>query len=359
MNEPRDPAFRTEPPGSDEALSAYLLGELDTGAAAAFEARLAGEPGLAAQLDALADALAQLGGVDDVAEPDGFAERLQARLDAEALAPDLSARRRTRWNAVMTAAAGVAVLAVAGLQVLGGGAEDRGESAQVAMEADEESAAGAAGLADESRLEMETSQDYGSAGADGFGTAAAPMPPEEERQLESTSGQAYRAPADDGTATGGSGNASGGGAAGAEGAEGGTAPAPMAASAGPVILDEGAELDSDEQLRARYMGLPEAERLRGMPRDEASETAVRHAEQIRAAEPFPSSGVRPDACLDEVRGGPDARVTARVERVRWQGGEALVYLLGLPAPGSGQVDRFELWVLSPQGCDTRRFLTWE
>lgn len=358
MNEPRDPAFRTEPPGSDDALSAYLLGELDADASAAFEARLAREPGLATQLDALAEALAQLGGVDDVAEPDGFAERLQARLDAEALVPDLSARRRrTRWNAVMTAAAGVAVLAVAGLQVLGG-ADDRGESTQVAMEAGEESAAGATGLADQAQIEMETSQDY-AGGADGFGTVAAPLPPDEERRLETTSGHAYRAPADDGAGTGASGDAAAGSGAGAEGAEGGTAPAPMAASAGPVILDEGAELDSDEQLRARYMGLPEAERLRGMRRDEASETAVRHAEQIRAAEPFPSSGVRPDACLDEVRGGPDARVTARVERVRWQGGEALVYLLGLPAPGSGQLDRFELWVVSPQGCDTRRFLTWE
>lgn len=353
MNEPRDPAFRTEPPGSDEALSAYLLGELDADASAAFEARLAGEPGLAARLDALAEALVELAGVDDVAEPDGFAERLQARLDAEALAPDLSARRRrTRWNAVMTAAAGVAVLAVAGLQVLGG-AEDRGE--QIAMDAGEESTGGSAGLADQAQIEMETSQDY-AGGADGFGTAAAPPPPEQHRQLEATSGNAERAPADESTRTGGAGGASGGGTA---DAEGGQAPAPMAASAGPVIVDEGAELDSDEQLRARYMGMPEAERLRGMRRDEASETAVRHAEQIRAAEPFPSSGVRPDACLDEVRGGPDARVTARVERVRWQGGEALVYLLGLPAPGSGQVDRYELWVVSPQGCDTRRFLTWE
>ena len=340
MNEPRDPAFPAEPaPGSDEALSAYLLGELDGPEAEAFERRLSAEPALRAGLDALAGALVALGGVDDVAEPEGFAARLDARLDAERAVPDLNARRRRqRWSAVLTAAAGVVVMAVAGVQVLGG-ANDMGAGGEMEMaqqdsadEAMEESAGQSVQDSDGADMRLE-------AGAESapFSSAPAPLPAQEAQEYSAEGGGSANAPE--------------------ETADDGFAPAPASAG-GPVILDEGAELSTDDELRARFVGAPEAEQLRGMRRDEATETAVRHEGMVREAGPF-ASGVRPDTCLDEVRGGPDGRVVARVELLRWQGGESLAYVIGLPGPGSAHVDRWELWLMAPQGCDTRRFLTWE
>lgn len=337
MSDFRDPAFPTEPAsGSDEALSAYLLGELDDAATAAFERRLAADPTLGARLDALAGALTALAGVDQVAEPEGFADRLEARLEAERAVTDLDARRarRQRWSAMLTAAAGVVVMAVAGVQVLGG-AGDMGESAGMDESTDME-------MAQESAL-RDSGAAAGSAGAEMYSADYADVDAEAP-VLEATAQDG----GDEGT------SASGGGMP----ARSDRAPAGSDARSEPVILDEGATMDTDDEARARYMGLPEAEQLRGMARDEVAETAARHADLVRQAGPF-ASGVRPDACLDEVRGGPEGRVVARVELVRWQGGETLAYLLGTTGPGSAQLDRYELWLVGPEGCDTRRLLTWE
>lgn len=331
MSESRDPAFPTEPPpGSDEALSAYLLGELDEAATADFERRLAADPALGARLDALAGALIALAGVNDVAEPEGFADRLRARLEGEGAAGDLDARRerRRRWSAVLTAAAGVVVMAVAGVQVLGG-ADDMGKRDDMEVAQEESALRDSSGAAGSAGAEM-YSDDYANMEAD------APM-----RETTRQDG------GDEGS----------GASAGSMPARAEQAPSGDARSE-PVILDEGAALSTDDEARARYMGLPEGEFLRGMARDEAVETAARHADAVRQAGPF-ASGVRPDTCLDEVRGGLEGRVVARVELVRWQGGETLAYLLGLPGPDSAELDRYELWLVGPEGCDTRRLLTWE
>ncbi|HWH33379.1 MAG TPA: hypothetical protein VNU01_11980 [Egibacteraceae bacterium] len=342
MNDYRPPdAQGPAQPEPDEALSAYLLGDLEDGAAAAFEAWLAADAGLRARLDALAGALAALGGVDDVDEPDGFAERLGARLAAERDVADLSARRerRRRWSAVLTAAAGVVVLAVAGLQVTTGGPPaPRDERVAREMAAGDDAAVEQA--AGEALLE-----------SDGM-------------ELESGAGSAdaYRAPepmADgDGGAAGVEETAADGPADSAGGGSGG---APSMAAAddgqGPAIVDEGASLDDDDQLRARYEGAPESERFRGLPREDAAEVAARHADQVRAADAF-ASGARPDRCLDEVGAERDGRIVTVVERLRWQGGEALAYVLALPSETSATVDRFEAWVMGPQGCDILGRVSW-
>lgn len=350
---PEDPAIRA---GSDEALSAYLTGELDEQATAAFERRLADEPGLTARLDALAGALVALSGVEDVVEPEGFAARLDTRLAAERDVADLWAHRerRNRWSAVLTAAAGVVVLAVAGLQVLTGPVfAPRGDS-ETAMDEDAgESAVSLGAPAPEELLEG-TSQSLRA--GDAPSSYSATVEPDSAPAPDSAQDSAQDSAAVD-TVEGG------GGADGAPPAGSATSDAPAAESApamgdGPVIVDEGAALDTDDDLRARYRGLPESERFRGASRDQAAETAAFHADAVRAAEPFPGTDVRPDRCLDEVRGGPDARIVTRVERVHWQGGEALVYALALPGPDAAVVDTFQVWVMGPQGCDTRRFLEW-
>ncbi|MPZ71665.1 MAG: hypothetical protein GEU74_00290, partial [Nitriliruptorales bacterium] len=70
-------------PNPDEgSLSSYLAGEMPDEQVAAFEEQLAADPGMRARLDALAQALASLGGVDDVDPPVGFDQRLRERLSA-------------------------------------------------------------------------------------------------------------------------------------------------------------------------------------------------------------------------------------------------------------------------------------
>jgi hypothetical protein len=361
MTQPVDPTAPMDPPvdpGSDEALSAYLAGELDEQAAAAFEARLAADPALTARLDALAGALVTLAGADDVEPPQGFGERLGARLEAEGAAADLDARRRAasrRWSAVATAAAAVAVLAIAGGRLLAPAGDDavhevalKEESAGQAesMTAQDEFAADSAqDLSLESGAEMGSLADADADGTDGF--APAPMSGGGE-------GHGY----------GGAGDSAGGsgGGSGADSPAAASAPVSeerMAAEAGgPVIADEQASFSTDDELRAYYQGRPEAEQLRGMAREEAVETAARHADQVRAAAPF-SSGVRPDACLDEVLQmdqGP--RIVARAEWIRWQDGGSVAYVLAVAGPQSTAIDAFELWVVQPDGCSLRRHLSW-
>lgn len=357
MTQPTDPAAGMDPvdPGSDEALSAYLAGELDEEAATAFEARLAADPALAKQLDALAGALVALGGGDDMEPPQGFDERLGVRLEAEGAAADLDARRRAasrRWGAIATAAAAVAVLGIAGGRLLAPAGDDAGhevalkeESADHAesLTAQDEFAADSHGTTMESGANMEVLADPDAGGTDD--TAPAPMSGEgEEHGYGGTAG----------------GSGSGGGSS-ADSPSMAAAPAQerMADGAdGPVIADEHAAFSTDDELRAYYQGRPEAERLRGMARDEAVERAARHADQVRAAGPF-ASGVRPDTCLDEVLQmdqGP--RIVARAEWIQWQGGGSLAYVLAVAGPESTAIDAFELWVVQPDGCGLRRHLSW-
>lgn len=347
---PMDPPID---PGSDEALSAYLAGELDEQGDTAFAARLAAEPMLAAQLDALAGALMSLADID---LPEGFDERLGERLAAEAAAGDLAARRRRtaqRWGGIATAAAAVAVLAIAGGRILTPAGDD--SAREVALKDGAESLSMEAGVAAGSAQDLSTTSGAersmmapadpdGSGGVDEFAAA-----PEGGGEAAGTTG-----PSRDGSS-------SDGGGSGADSPSMAAAPAEERqadSASGPVIADEQAAFTTDDELRAYYQGRPEAERLRGMARDEAAETAARHAEQVRAAGPF-TSGVRPDACLDEVlqmNQGP--RIVARAEWIQWQDGGSLAYVLAVAGPESTAIDAFELWVVQPDGCGLRRHLSW-
>lgn len=136
-----------------ERIADYLSDDLAPDERAAFEAELAGDAALRAQLEAARRADDALASIEPTALPDGFAERLRTALDAELaglLAPaashepdprvaaqaelgrrdDLAARRAARsvprWAGGLAGAAAavlVAVAGIAGLSSLGGGDE--------------------------------------------------------------------------------------------------------------------------------------------------------------------------------------------------------------------------------------------
>jgi negative regulator of sigma E activity len=172
-----------------ERIADYLSDDLAPDEREAFEAALAGDAALRAQLDAAKRADHALAAVDPVELPDGFAQRLRAALDAEladVLAPvvadepdprvaaqaelaqrdDLAARRAARamprWVGALAGAAAavlVVVAGVAGLSSISGGADESPESATgESLEADD-------GAADEVTT-MEAPAEDSAAGAD-------------------------------------------------------------------------------------------------------------------------------------------------------------------------------------------------
>lgn len=154
----------TDQPDLRQQLAAFLAGELDEPAATRLQARIDSEPDVARVADQMADMLAQLGQVDSVEPPQGYAERLRlalqeqtgvqlppAGLDARSVAASgaaaatgwarhapegpLSSRpgpvdRFPRLGRVLAVAAGVVVLAVAVVSVFGGQSQmdSRGET---------------------------------------------------------------------------------------------------------------------------------------------------------------------------------------------------------------------------------------
>ena len=307
------------PAADDELLSAYLLGELSDADAQAFEARLDREPALAAQLDALAGALVALGGHDEVAEPEGFDERLDERLRKERAdggvvsldaARENRARSRGWWTAIGTAAAVVAVggvMATGALRGFGGGGDSADIAAQDAattMEsatnmALEESAGGgsAAGDSGATRLE-DTEFSDGAAGAD----AAAPAPPPE-----------------------------------------------------PLLFDDQAVVRGEAALRERYASVPEADALLGTPVEEARSIAASYTTAVQRAEPYAQGGAPAD-CLETVTTAAEQPlIPARVETLRYRGQPALSYVLVTATPESDTLDRVEVWVVDAQDCSTLVF----
>ena len=320
-------------PADAEALSAYLCGEMAHDDVAAFESRLAAEPGLAAAADALAEALTSLRGADSVAVPDGFDQRLAQRLDDErrSAPADLAAHRQQRerrsrmWLGIGTAAAVLAAGAVVSGTVLRG-MGGQGATSDVALE---ESAGDDAALHMESGAEGATEEAFGSAPADG-----------------------------------------------------------------PVILDEQVALADEDALRRRYASLPEAGGVLGLSTAEARSVAERYVAAVEGrdmsvarleasadssggatagdgdepvadgSESAPAaaqddarqqSGAAGDACLATITA--DARaplVPVRVETLRYDGAEAIAYVLVTASPGAQRLDRTEVWVVAPD-CSTLVF----
>lgn len=285
-----------DPSSDGELLSAYLTGELDDVTARQLQRRLADEPELVRQLDALAGALVTMGGVDTVAEPDGFADRLAQRLDEERRRQ--APARRTGlpgWLAGGGAVAAVLVaVAVVSSTMLGGG----GDSADVAT--DDSAGRAATEFADlgvaESADESAPAQDSVEAGA---GSARPP---------------------------------------------------------GPIIVDsEPVEVASQGALRRRYRNLPEVEALLGVSVDEAAELADEHTQRLQE---YDADGdLSPQACLDVVSTEASAPiVVVRVERVIYDGQPAVAYVVVTASPDATVLDRVEVWVVAPPGCATLIFL---
>ncbi len=105
----------------DERLSAYLDGELDDAEVAELETRLAQNASLAAQLDAVHDAIVALRGLDQVVEPHGLTDRLRERIAQERTAQERVAQvvllPRRPWFVALSAAAAI-VIALTGAALL-------------------------------------------------------------------------------------------------------------------------------------------------------------------------------------------------------------------------------------------------
>jgi anti-sigma factor RsiW len=287
------------PAADEELLSAYLLGDLNDAEARDFEARLATEPGLVAQLDALAAALVTLGGHDRAQPPAGFEDRLAAALDrardgAEVVGIDAARERRARsrgwWTAVGTAAAVVAVGGVMATNVLrdvGGGADIA--TGDDAMQSDTSAT-----------LSLESADE----GSDGDRAIA-------------------------------------GGA--------------LARPTRPELLDAQAVVRDESALQARYADAVEVNGLLGLPLQEAESVAADFTAAVERAEPFATAG-SPAACLDTVNTGAEQPlIPARIETLRYLGQPAVAYVLVTASPDSPELDRVETWVLTPGDCSTLVF----
>lgn len=280
-------------------LSAWLSGDLDAAEAATVEHRLASEPELAARLERVHGLLVALRGLDTIEPPVGMSERLHHRLAQERRqVPSLAAaraRRSTRWQPILGAAAAVVLLAVL-VPVL---TRSAGES---------QTTAAPAGYAAEG-------------GGEGGDSAAAPQAADEQASEASEAE-----------------------AAGAE---------VSAELPGPVVtevdLPGAASADPEVALAERSFGAEEADALLGLPVQEAFVVARDYAAQLRDAAPF-SSGAAPAACLDAVQAGRRAAVPVRVEGFMLSGQPRLGYVLVIASPGSDVLDRVDTVVADPATC---------
>lgn len=318
-----------------ELLSAYLLADLDAAQAAHLEQRLAVEPELALQLDALADALVRLGGHDDVALPDGLEDRLEARLaaahaqDAEASVPSLDAARRRRaqsprwWAGIGTAAAVVAIGGVMAAGALRGAGQD----SEVGL--------AAGGATAEMDVEVDAEMEAGA-------------PPPAQAEIREESGGTEAAEGDPGVGPGDAAQPGGGGAASAP------ASAPQPASE-PVLLDRNRVIEGERALRSRYRRASEVNSLLGLPVAQAQTLAPSFTAAVQRAGAF-GGGVSPAACLDVVGTAADQPlIPARVETLSYQSRDALAYALVTATPQAKILDRVEIWVVAPEDCSTLVF----
>lgn len=344
-----------QPAADEEALSAYLAGEMTDAQAAAFEQRMADEPALAARLDALAAALFALGDFEHVEPPAGFDRRLDQRLADErsesvAAPVDLSAYRRRKqlWLGIGTAAAVIAVGAVMGGSVLrgvgGGGADmaaegaagEAGDAGTLSGQAADEGAPGApvilddnVALADEAALQ----ERYGDL-PEAQGLLGVDV--EEARRLD-TAFTRVVARRDAAVITGE-----------VSDLQAAAPRASVGASAGGTTAEGDAA--KEESLAGDSTGEESAE-MEAAPPDAAAPTDAAAAPDAGAA--APPGTRRRDPCLAAIREDAKAPlVPVRVESLRYAGKPAVAYVFVTASPDASQLDRTEVWVVSPSDCAT-------
>lgn len=287
-------------PYDDDRLSAYLDGELDPTETAELEARLAADPALAAELDAIGDVVVELRGLDEVDPPEGYLERLRARL-AQERAPTAERSASARHRVWLAAAA----VALVGL--LGGGvlvSERSGERVGFSQAARLPAAPGVRGSGGTPPKTM---------GGPGGTPPVADAEPEKLERSEAT--------------------------------------------AGPVLVDAGIVLPDEAAAYRSLSGLPEAARLLDMPLDQAANLAAAHRLAVSAAPPF-RSGVAPGACLDRLAAAGDPPlVVARVESLLYDRRPALAYVLVGASDGAVALDHIQVQLVEPNACTPRLVLT--
>jgi hypothetical protein len=341
-----------------EHLAAYLAGELDADGSAAVEAALARDPRLRADLEAMRRADAVLGSLPATELPPGFESRLRAAIDDElatllrgehrtapqgppAVATDDLAARRTRrqrswFPAFAGAAAAVVVLAgvAIGVGVLGGG-DDEDATADTAM----------------------TLESYADAEMDDAGEAedgmALPAPGDgptiiaSDRDLDEAVSDELLASIELEAVTERGLDAETGRSVGADWRAALSALGPRGGAA-----DERAETELDEPVLEEAAPADEDEDTEETAGDTAGDTPVR----LFADGPLDDAALAAaDRCLAEVLDADGDAIPAYLEVASYLGEPAVVVGLVTFDPDTAAYTRPEVWVLSRDDCQVRRF----
>jgi negative regulator of sigma E activity len=343
-----------------ERLAAYLAGELDADATAAVEAAVARDPRLRADLDAMRRAAAALGSLPATELPAGFESRLRAAVDHElttllrgelhgtaqaapaARRDELAARRARRsrsWvPAFAGAAAAVVVLAgvAVGVGVLGGG-DDQAGTADTAMtlesfaDADAEDAGEAeAGMAvpepGDGPTIIASDRDLDDGAADEL-LASIELEAVAQRSFDADTGRSV-----------------------------GAAWRAALSTLGPGVgaADERADEEQDagpelEEAAPTDDGAVETDEAGP---DVAGDTAVR----LFADGPLDDEALAAaDRCLTEVIAADTDAIPVYLELASYLGEPAVVVGLVTFDPATDAFTRPEVWVLSRDDCQVRRF----
>lgn len=234
--------------------------------------------------------------------------------------PGRQRARRARLAGI-AAAVLVVVVGIGGLLPLLNRGDDASDSAAFEVAAGD-------GVSEEALVEEESAQEFSEAAEDSAEAVPAPEASEEERA------------------------------------------AAEAAPPGPVVVDAGAPLGlsaeppAGEQetaeedsaaagggaaLADRFLRVPEAQALLGLPLDEARETARAFVAELQTAPALASVGSAPSACLDVV-GLEDTAVPVRVEGFTFDGAPALAYVVVRATPGAQVLDTVQVVVTDPRTC---------
>lgn len=345
-----------------QQLAAFLSGELDEPAANRLQARIDGDPAVAELADQMADMLTELGQVDRLEPPDGYAQRLRAGLQEQTgvrlppPGPDvrqisaagaaaatgwarpapsgpLSSRpghvdRFPRVGRVLAVAAGIAVLAVASIAVFGGqaqlGSSDQDSAATAEVgDSDADVALEAAGTEDtlgaefNARDEAATADDAAEGQEDmtenlalqpsAAGAAAAV---EEEAMEEPAGADDEPAEAEEGDPPVATEETD------ADAAAQQTADIDgPSVTGGPAVLDPG-RVEDDDSLRTLIGQDPAAQELLGLDAVLLPQLLADYQQRLSLHDPF-ADGVPAARCVTEVLqqadGGAIPAVTARVD----------------------------------------------